>query len=209
MKAKLLAFGLLTLVAAYGCAGSTSDDETPPNDGQSEDELQFVKGSVDNAAIVEVGTMMLASGPTSGLLDPYNQEEPFAVRPGNYTQTFRQRLAMFDNTDGHVDWNAEQTSTWATRISTGNYQVLDLSKPCDFYNPHTYLEIERAQMTGREHTTCGGRNPNEDALDVTLNFLVRGPAASVSDQNALHDGVDHATKPATDTFPYLGEMNGL
>jgi hypothetical protein len=51
--------------------------------------------------------------------------------------------------------------------------------------------------------------PNEDALDVTLNFLIRGPGSSVEDTDAFHDGVDQATQPSTDTFPYLAEMNGL
>ena len=91
---------------------------------------------------------------------------------------------------------------------SANYLVVDTSKPCDFTDPHTYLEIERAQLTGRTHTTCGGRMPNEDALDVTLNFLVRGPAASAQDADAITDGVDQATKKSTDTFPYLADMNG-
>lgn len=51
--------------------------------------------------------------------------------------------------------------------------------------------------------------PNEDAMDVTLNFLIRGPSASMYDADALTDGVDEATKPSTDAFPYLAEMNGL
>jgi hypothetical protein len=38
---------------------------------------------------------------------------------------------------------------------------------------------------------------------------VRGPEASALDDNALSDGVDHATKQASDTFPYLAELNGL
>lgn len=209
MKAKLMALGLLTLVAAYGCASETSEEDQVPEDAQSEDELILRKGSVDNAAIVEVTTMMLASGPTSGLLDPYNQEDPFAIRGGNYQQTFNQRLAQFDSIDGRSDWKPEQVSAWTSRINAGNYQIFDTSKPCDFYNPHSYLEIERAKLTGKAHTTCGGRNPNEDALDVTANFLVRGPAASVKDANAIHDGVETATKPADDAFPYLAEMNGF
>lgn len=209
MKAKLWAFGLLTVVAVYGCASESTEEDQMQEDGESQDELILRKGSVDHAAIVEVTTMMLASGPTSSLLDPYNQEDPFAIRGGSYLQTFNQRLNQFDAIDGRADWKPEQITAWNARVNAGNYQILDTSKPCDFYNPHSYLEIERAKLTGRQHTTCGGRNPNEDALDVTANFLVRGPAASVKDANAIHDGVESATKPATDVFPYVAEMNGF
>ena len=108
-----------------------------------------------------------------------------------------------------MSWKQDQIATWTTRVSNGNCLIVDRSKPCDYYQPHTYLEIERAQLTGKPYATCGGRMPNEDALDVTLNFLIRGPAASAQDADAIRDGVDHATKQATDSFPYLTEMNGF
>ncbi|MBS2020234.1 MAG: hypothetical protein JST00_45665 [Deltaproteobacteria bacterium] len=209
MKAKLLALGLLATLAAYGCASQTSEDDQTQDEAESQDELILRKGSVDHAAIVEVTTMMLASGPQSPLLDPYNQEDPFAIRGGEYLRTFDQRIGQFDAIDGRADWKPEQRAAWTARVTAGNYQILDTSKPCDFYNPHSYLEIERAKLTGRTHATCGGRNPNEDALDVTANFLVRGPSASMSDAEAIHDGVANATKPAEDAFPYLAEMNGF
>jgi hypothetical protein len=205
---KILALAMLSLVAAYGCATSdVANDE--PESAETEDELILRKGSVDHAAIVEVTTMMLAGGPLDGLLDPYNQEDPFAIRRAPYAGTFAQRLAKFDAIDGTTNWKPEQSAAWVSRVASGNYVVVDTSKPCNFADPHTYLEIERAQMAGREHTTCGGRMPNEDALDVTLNWLIRGPSASALDENAITDGVDQATKRAEATFPYLGEMNGI
>ncbi len=209
---KLWAFGLLTLVAAYGCATAEDDGSDEPASAESEDELILRRGSVDHAAIVEVTTMMLVgSNPTefATVLDPYNQDDPFKIRSTSFAGPFARNLAKFDIYDGRTDWKPEQSATWISRVAAGNYLVVDTSKPCDFANQRTYLEIERAQMTGRAHTTCGGRMPNEDALDVTLNFLIRGPAASAQDENAIRDGVDRATKQATDTFPYLGEMNGF
>ena len=204
----ILRLSLVSLVATYGCAAQQEEQDPAASGGDtSEDELILRKGSVDHAAIVEVTTMMLAGGPLDSLLDPYNQEDPFAIRPASFTGTFAERLKSFDAYDKKTDWKPEQAAAWAARVSAGNYLVVDTSKPCDFKNPHTYLEIERAHMTGREHTTCGGRMPNEDALDVTMNFLVRGPAASALDREALHDGVDRATQLATDSFPYLAERN--
>lgn len=212
---KLLAVGVFASVAALfasGCSTETGDENEEAPAGESQDELAMRKGSVDHAAIVEVTTMMLVGEigtQFATVLDPYNQADPFAIRGASYTPTFQNRLAQFDQIDGHVDWKPEQAAAWITRITEGNYLVVDTSKPCDFNNPHTYLEIERAQLTGRAHTTCGGRMPNEDALDVTANFLIRGPSASDQDEGAITDGVDQATKQATSTFPYLGEMNGF
>ncbi len=205
MMKNLLAVAVIALVGAWGCTQSDAGDGSQA----SEADLGLRHGSVDHAAIVEVTTMMLAGGPTDGNLDPYNQEDPYAIHGAQYQPVFARRLAAFDSRDGQTDWSAQQAAAWAGRVSTGNYLVVDTSKPCDWNDPHTYLEIERAQLTGKEHTTCGGRMPNEDALDVTINFLVRGPAASAQDADALHDGVDQATKKADSTFPYLAEMNGL
>lgn len=199
-----LASALLALFGSgYGCA-----QEEPAEDAQSEDELGLRRGSVDHAAIVEATTMMLAGGPVDGQLDPYNQEDPFGIR-GSFQPTFARRLEAFDGYDGRADWKPEQASAWTARMATGNYLVVDMGKPCDFAKPRSYLEIERAHLAGRDHTTCGGRNPNEDALDVTMNFLVRGPSATAYDADALHDGVDAPTQWATGTFPYLAPPNGI
>lgn len=205
---KTWGLAIVSLFVVYGCATSAEDPQDE-NTEQGEDQLIFRRGSVDHAAIVEATTMMLAGGPTDGILDPYNQEDPYAIRAASYAETFDRRLGSFDGYDNQTNWKPEQKQAWVSRMSHGNYLVIDTSKPCDYANPHTYLEIERAKLTGREHTTCGGRMPNEDALDVTLNFLVRGPAASVTDEGALHDRVDEATKKSTDRFPYLAEMNGI
>jgi hypothetical protein len=216
MKASIkiwaLGFAALLASAGYGCANQADEDEdNTPSEAATEDQLQLVKGSVDQAAIVESTTMMLtapiALPPLDGNLDPYNQADPFAIGAGPYQAAFARNLLKFDNEDGHQDWTPTQTKIWTSRMAAANYQVIDTSKPCNLEAPHTYLEIERAQLTGKEHTTCGGRMPNEDAMDVTLNFLIRGPAASVSDPEAIHDGVDQATKKSTATFPYLADLN--
>lgn len=215
-----LALALLTLVAAYGCGQSSSPsaDDDAPSDGETEDKLILGHGTVDNAAIVESTTMMLVTDltgydlapvtpPLDPDLDPYNQSDPFAISPGRFREGFAKNLVKFDGIDGKLDWTADASSAWLSRMSTSNYQVIDTSKPCAWDAPHTYLEIERAALLGKEHTTCGGRMPNEDAMDVTLNFLIRGPAASATDEGAIRDGVDQATHKAFAAFPYLAEMN--
>ncbi len=199
--AALGALGVLFGAATIGCSAAS------PVGSTAAQAISFGSGTVDNAAIAEVTTMMLAGVPTSTILDPYNEEDPYAANAQAYAPTFTQRLSSFDAYDGNTDWQPDQATAWVNRVSGGNYLIIDTTMPCNFNAPQTYLEIERAQLTGQSHQTCGGRMPNEVAIDVTLNFLVRGPAASVNDPNALSEGVTQATTPAANTFPYLAEMN--
>jgi hypothetical protein len=203
---KKFALVFASVCMAFGCAASEPAESEPQV--ASEDLVMF-PGSVDQAGIVESTTMMLISHATdlATSLDSYNQEDPFAIKASSYRDAFAKNLNKFDSRDGKAEWTSEQSQKWAQRMASGNYQVIDTSKPCDWQNPHTYLEIERAQLTGQRHTTCGGRMPNEDAMDVTLNFLVRGPAANITGEGALRDGVDQATQKSTDTFPYLADLN--
>jgi hypothetical protein len=202
-----IAFAALCIVA--GCTTTDSENTGTSQESTASEDLVLIPGSVDHVGIVESTTMMLVSNATdfATVLDSYNQEDPFAIKPAAYRGAFSKNLIKFDVRDGNAEWSADQTAKWAQRMASGNYQVVDTSMPCDWENPHTYLEIERAQLTGQKHTTCGGRMPNEDAMDVTLNFLVRGPAASVSDDAALHDGVEQATQRSSDAFPYLADLN--
>ena len=209
---KIFALGMLSLLAVYGCAQADTEDAAPEQ-GDSEDQLIGFKGNVDHVGVVESTTIMLTTStiapPLDPALDAYNQADPFHITASTYHDAFAHNLAKFDGIDGKTDWKPEQAARWVARMSGSNFQVIDTSKPCNFDDPHTYLEIERAQLNGTEHTTCGGRMPNEDALDVTMNFLVRGPAASARDEGAISDGVDQATKKSTNKFPYLAEMNGF
>jgi hypothetical protein len=200
----ILAVSALLFAAAYGCHSSSDDDS-----GATQDKLVGFAGSVDHAGVVESGTILLTTANNPLLdssLDAYNQEDPFQVKSTVYRDAFAKNLLKFDKSDGKTDWTPEQSTKWLARIAS-NYQVIDTSLPCNYDDPHTYLEIERAQLTGKDHATCGGRTPNEDALDVTFNFLAGGPNASLTDDGAMGDGIEQATKKSTDTFPYLAELN--
>ena len=74
--------------------------------------------------------------------------------------------------------------------------MVDVSKP---FAEDSYFEIERAAMQGRPHETCGGRSLNENVMDTIYTLLVNGPCIS--------DGVDRATVPASEDFPYLAPPN--
>ncbi len=131
--------------------------------------------------------------------DVYNRQDPFNIDPGQHAETLRANFLGYDMADGKADWTEENAARWVARMSTGNYLIVDTSKPCTFGKP-SYLDLEREQMFGTPHTTCGGRTPPEDALDVTYNLLLRGKPEKAAD---IGDGVDELQKPATTTFPYL------
>jgi hypothetical protein len=202
-----LALGTLTVLALFAVDGCSQEAEETPED--SEDQLVGFKGNVDHASVVEATTIMLTTTSNPLLdtnLDSYNREDPFEIKTAVYRETFAKNLLKFDAIDGKTDWTPEQSAKWIARMSS-SYIVVDTSKPCDFADPHTYLEIERAQLTGTAHTTCGGRMPNEDGLDVTMNFLARGPSATLGGADAIADGVDQATQKSSATFPYLADLN--
>ena len=195
----LLGAGLSLLATTYGCAQA----EEPADDAheQTEDEISFgYKGIVDHAGVVESTTMMLKSFTS---LDSYNRQDAFNINPSLHAEAFRSNFLNYDAIDGVTDWTPANLDRWVTRMSTGNYLVVDLSKKCEFEKP-SYLDIEREQMFGTPHTTCGGRTPSEDALDVTYNLLIRGKPEKADD---IGDGVDELHKAASPTFPYLAGPN--
>lgn len=206
MKTRNLMFAALALIVTTGTFGCAAEDEpTAEEESESQDsdlsatELArsaLYRGRVDHAGIVESGTMFLKG---FGEMDVYNRQDPFNINPGAHAETLRSNFLNYDAIDGRADWTPQNMTRWIQRMSTGNYLVVDTTKPCTFGKP-SYLDIEREQMFGTPHSTCGGRTPSEDALDVTYNFLIRGKPEKAAD---IGDGVDSLHKPATSTFPYL------
>jgi hypothetical protein len=86
-----------------------------------------------------------------------------------------------------------------TELLLADFLVVDTSKP---FTDRSFLEIERAVLAGRLHTTCGGRPLNDDIVDILYALLVGGV-----DGPPISDGVDQATRPATRSFPYLVAPN--
>ena len=132
--------------------------------------------------------------------DLYNAEDAFDLSP-DYAGAYRARLdanlAFFDRLDGSIDWPPDaQGNHPLTELLLADFLVVDTSKP---FSDGSYLEIERAVLAGRPHTTCGGRPLNDDIVDILYTLLVGGPRIS--------DGVDQATRPATCSFPYLVAPN--
>jgi hypothetical protein len=137
------------------------------------------------------------------LRDLYNQEDPFQLAP-DYLAAYRARLNAnlhyLDGFDGKIDWPlAQDGSHPLTELLLADFLVVDVAHP---YAEDSYLEIERALLQGRAHTTCGGRSFNDDVFDTLYTLYVtagQGPR--------VNDGVDQATVRASNSFPYLAPPN--
>jgi Domain of unknown function (DUF4331) len=131
--------------------------------------------------------------------DLYNAEDAFSLSQdyvGAYRSRLNANLAYFDRLDGKTDWPLDDQGTHPlTELLLADFLVVDMSKP---FSEEGYLEIETALLTGRLHTTSGGRSLNHDMVDTLYTVLVGGVGGP-----RISDGVDQATQPATRTFPYL------
>jgi hypothetical protein len=133
------------------------------------------------------------------LRDLYNTEDAFHLSE-HYVEAYRARLngnlAFFDRLDHRTDWPADERGNHPlTELLLADFLVVDTSKP---FTDGAFLEIERALLAGRPHTTCGGRPLNDDIVDIFYTLLVGGV-----DGAPISDGVDQATLPAALRFPYL------
>jgi hypothetical protein len=135
--------------------------------------------------------------------DLYNAEDAFNLSQdyvGAYRARLNANLPFFDRLDGRIDWPPDDQGVHPlTEMLLADFLVVDTSKP--FFD-NSFLEIERAVLAGRPHTTCGGRPPDDDLVDILYTLLVGG-----LDGPRISDGVDGPTQPATRSFPYLNSPN--
>ena len=137
------------------------------------------------------------------LRDLYNAEDAFDLGPaylGAYRTRLNANLPFFDRLDGAIAWPPDdQGNHPLTEMFLADFLVVDTSKP---FTEGSFLEIERAVLAGRPHTTCGGRPLNDDIVDILYTLLVGGV-----DGAPISDGVDQAARPATRRFPFLCTPN--
>jgi hypothetical protein len=136
--------------------------------------------------------------------DLYNMEDAFHLENtylGAYRARLNANLAFWDGLDGTVDWPLDEDGNHPlTYLVLADYLIVDATKP---YVEHgSYLEIELAALRGEAHQTCGGRTLNDDVIDTLFTQLV-----NAGNGPTIRDGVDHATRPAGRTFPYLASPN--
>jgi Domain of unknown function (DUF4331) len=165
---------------------------------------------LESAGRPEVPNMML--GPMQfdsvnrdlEIRDLYNMDDAFHpahVYEGAYRARLNANLAFWDGLDGKVDWPPDEDGAHPlTELVLADYLVLDPAKP--YVEQGSFLEIELAHRAGRPHETCGGRALNDDVMDRIFTLLITG-----GNGPPIRDGVDHATRPASRSFPYLAPAN--
>jgi hypothetical protein len=137
------------------------------------------------------------------LRELYNQEDAFQLSEqylGAYRARLGANLRFYDGLDGKVDWPPDGDGEHPlVELLLQDYLVVDPSKP---FAEDSWFEIEQAMLAGRPHQSCGGRAINDDFLDTYYSvFINAGNGPRIS------DGVDQATVPATNDFPYLAPPN--
>ena len=121
---------------------------------------------------------------------------------GAYRARLNANLRFWDGLDGKADWTYRTATHPLTELVLADYLVIDVTKP---YAAHgSYLEIEQAVIAGRPHTTCGGRALNDDVMDTIFTLLINAGKGPV-----IRDGVDGASRPATETFPYVARRTRI
>jgi len=135
--------------------------------------------------------------------DLYNMEDAFHLADG-YQGAYRARLnanlAFWDSLDGKADWSTNGDGHPLTELVLADFLVVDVTKP--YAEQGSFLEIELAARRGEAHKTCGGRALNDDVMDTFFTQLINAGNGPV-----IRDGVDHSTRPASRSFPYLSPPN--
>ena len=136
--------------------------------------------------------------------DLYNMDDAFHLAPhylGAYRARLDANLAFWDSLDGNIDWPISGDGTHPlTELLLADYLVVDVAKP--YAEQGSFLEIELAARRGEAHQTCGGRALNDDMMDTIFTLLV-----NAGNGPTIRDGVDQATRPASQLFPYLAPPN--
>ncbi|HKX68494.1 MAG TPA: DUF4331 family protein [Intrasporangium sp.] len=136
--------------------------------------------------------------------DLYNMEDAFHLGSsyaGAYRARLHANLAFWDGLDGVVQWPVDASGAHPlTGLVLADHLVVDPSQP--YVEQGSFLEIERAVMSGDLPRTCGGRALNDDVIDVLYNLWINAGSGPV-----ISDGVDASSRPASTVFPYLAPPN--
>lgn len=135
--------------------------------------------------------------------DIYNMEDGFHLADGYigaYHARLNANLHFWDSLDGKPDWTYQDGKHPLTELVLADYLVVDVTKP--FAASGSYFEIERSLIDGRAHASCGGRALNDDMMDTMFTLLINAGNGPV-----VRDGVDRASRPASEVFPYLAMPN--
>ena len=197
MTTRPLLASLLFALAA-GCGGSGSSSSGPPP-------APLLGAQVDRVGRPGVSTLLLATfgaASTRAIArDAYNAASDPATWVGLFQPSLQATLAVWEGIDASC---GNQLLAAGGAASATTYQPLARMLADDrlFLRtdqaPCAYLGLELATAGLGSATTCGGRRPDEDAVDRTYSLLIVGQAAGVV------DGVAAPVDTSSTTFPFLG-----
>lgn len=140
---------------------------------------------------------LVAHGEEKDLRDGYNEDRPFQVSAAKQ-QSYKERLVtninFYDKTDRKKNWEDRQRDAMAALLAD-DFLVTDITKPC---GEPAFMEIEKSILQHKAYTTCGGRKPTDDIMDVLFTFYIAG-----LDGARVRDGVDKPFVAVSGSFPYL------
>ncbi len=135
----------------------------------------------------------------AGVKTAYNKAPTFNLSPEqieNNKALIRYGVLGWDRQDGKNDWPHGGELHDLLDILVLDALVVDTTKTCDFAE-QSFLAVERGQG---QHTSCGGRVPNEDIVDTLFSFYTAGIESS---NDAYGDGADRAARQPQDVWPYF------
>ena len=137
--------------------------------------------------------------------DLYNSEDAFSLAEaylGAYRARLNANLRFWDGLDGKVDWpEREDGAHPLVELVLADFLVVGMcSDPMLSTAP--FWKSNEPAGSPAQHETCGGRTLNDDVMDALFTLWVNGGNGS-----RIHDGVDRASAPSGDVFPYLAVPN--
>jgi len=173
-------------------------------------ETASAKGRIDRMGRPLTGNALLATtGPdevSDVLKEAYNRTVP--SDGGQFVGEIEKGVALYDGFDGRCGngWLSEPLAgpsrylPLAILLADDRLWVNGASGRCD-----GLFAVELAALSGDRKRTasCGGRTPNDDAVDTYRSLLVSGTLTGVS------DGVDRDEREhSTTVFPFLAAPEG-
>jgi hypothetical protein len=214
---------MFALVAAAGCGDTTSVADM----GMSND--MTMTASFPTAPTIGATQLdrMGRAAVNTALTDPfYTDATAHGMKLDDYNQTpqamwskfvpqFAAALAAYDAVDGICGNQPLAAKTLApdggavgeymtlAGVLANDQMLLDTTVTNCTGSPN-YLAVEIGVITASANTSCGGRTPLDNAIDVTYAAVSGGLVSGVAVTNGVTADADTANAAQLTTFPYLG-----
>ena len=238
MMKMMMKISAVALVAFAGCGGGASnpihhDAGTP--DAAGFPPPPALGAQIDRVGRPAISSLLIgtfATEPTrTAVKDAYRQASDPAtwkdtmLRPNvSIRQELEANLAVFDALDAGLPpvpsqppFGCRNAFRYTTPTGAASYQAaadlfaddelyVDTSRPT--CNVFLALELDYGTGGGYTHTTCGGRMPTHDAIDMMYSVLAAGAYGVDQQSNGDLAPLIHDNAPVhsdvKDTFPFLG-----